>query len=511
MDWDLIRDWLDNPILVKHVRSRLRLQPLIAAIVVVQTLCLCIVWYGYQLNSFTSGVAFGLLMTLQAIILVVMGAAQVGTSVGGARGSGILDFHRVSPVSPAALTLGFFFGAPIREYVLFATTLPFSALCLAFGTPSVHGFVQLMIVLTGAAWLFHGLAIMLALLSRPRTSSRGVIGIVVFVLFFGGYAFVGLSRSATLVDYGLRLSFYGISLPWLAVVLIYLSAFLFFIYLACVRRMASERVHPLTKPQAIGAMATLAVLLLGGVWKRDEYEVLNVVTLYFLVIAAILLLAMVTPTQAEYFKGLWRARKQGLTHLPPWHDLSLNRVFLVITCAIVLATATIAWQSSPGPKLAGAGPLKSSFPLAIASGVLVAAYFGLALQFFLLRFGGRGRIYFGLFLFLAWILPLVAGTITLMASMPMGTEMWSQIVFSLSPVAGIGLPAYGVREADFAKAVQTASISPALLFTFVFNSLLIAAHRRAYKKFKTAALGQKPGPGTTEAQDLSRSDQSPDL
>jgi len=491
MDWERIVDWLDNPILVKHLRSRLRLQPLITAIVVVQVFCLCIAWYGYQLGRFATGGAFGLLMTLQTIILVIMGAGTVATAVGGARASGILDFHRVSPVSPAALALGFFFGAPIREYVLFATTLPLAALCLAYGTPSLHGFVQLMIVLIGAAWLFHGLAIMNALISKPRTSSRGVIGIVIFVLFFGSYAFLGLSRSAALVDLGLRLSFYGISLPWLAVVLIYLSALLFFIYLACVRRMTSDRIHPMTKPQATAAMATLSILMLGGIWKRDEYEVLNVTTLYILVIAALVLLAMVTPTQAEYVKGLWRARKLGRSHLPPWDDLSLNRVFLVIACTIVLVTATIAWQASPVPGFGGAGPVTPAFPLAIACGVLVVAYIGLALQFFLLRFGARGLMYFSLFLFLAWILPLVAGTITLMASSPMSNSHPSQIVYSLSPVAGLGMTAYG-SEPDLAKGIQAATITPALLFTFVFNSLLIAARRRVYKAFVTASQGQKP-------------------
>jgi hypothetical protein len=42
MDWQRVLDWFDNPILVKHTRSRLRKQPLLTAIVVVQVLCLCI-------------------------------------------------------------------------------------------------------------------------------------------------------------------------------------------------------------------------------------------------------------------------------------------------------------------------------------------------------------------------------------------------------------------------------------------------------------------------------------
>src|ERR1700722_233867 len=160
MNWDRLYVWLDNPILVKHIRSRLRKQPLAAAMVVVFVFCICIAWAGIQLQSLASGGTFGLLLGLQSVILIVMGATQVGSAVGAARASGILDFHRVSPLTPTELTLGFFFGAPIREYVLFACTLSFVALFLAFGVPSVHSFIQLVIFMVAIAWVFHGLALL---------------------------------------------------------------------------------------------------------------------------------------------------------------------------------------------------------------------------------------------------------------------------------------------------------------------------------------------------------------
>jgi hypothetical protein len=461
----------------------------------VQVLCLCIAWSGYELDTFVSGGAFMLLLGLQAVILVIMGAAQVGAAVGGAHASGILDFHRVSPLSPTALVLGFFFGAPIREYVLFATTLPWAPLYLAVGTPSVHGFVQLMIATIAAAWLFHGLALMNGLFSRRRSGMRDVPRMIALVYVLTTAATMGVNSSVKLVDMGLRLSFFGVSLPWLAVVLIYLSVLLYFIYLACVRKMASERIHALSKPQAVAAMAALSVLVLGGIWKQDHYEILLIVTLYTLVVAAVLLLATVTPSQAEYVKGLWRARKRGRSHLPPWDDLSLNRVFLVIVCAIALVTATFAWQASPTPNVPGAGPVMTAFPLAIACGVLVVAYFGLALQFFRLRFGGRGLMYFGLFLFLAWILPLVAGTIGFIASMSVESDPTGQTITALSPVAGLGMMAAGASQPENSTRIQAATITPALLFTFVFNSLLIAARHRVYKAFVILAARQNLGKG----------------
>ena len=52
MNYDLLTGWIDNPIFIKHVRSRLRRQPLAAGVVVVVVLCMCIVWAGYENDAF---------------------------------------------------------------------------------------------------------------------------------------------------------------------------------------------------------------------------------------------------------------------------------------------------------------------------------------------------------------------------------------------------------------------------------------------------------------------------
>ena len=133
--------------------------------------------------------------------------------------------------------------------------------------------------------------------------------------------------------------------------------------------------------------------------------------------------------------------------------------------------------------------LPGSFSLAIAAGVLVVAYFGLAHQYFALRFGRRSQIYFPLFLFFAWLMPLVAGTIAGIAAMSSGpdSDQASQVLFSLSPVVGIGALAGVGRAGPSSTLIHGAAITPALLFTFAFNSLLVAARRRAYREFLAAA------------------------
>ena len=131
-------------------------------------LCLCIVWAGYQLNSFMSGGTFGLLFA-PGVSWSIMGAAQVGLAVSGARASGILDFHRVSPMTPTELTLGFFFGAPIREYVLFAA--PCRSRRSAWPSdpepPRVRPAHDLVFT---TAWTFHGLALLNGLISKAKAN-----------------------------------------------------------------------------------------------------------------------------------------------------------------------------------------------------------------------------------------------------------------------------------------------------------------------------------------------------
>jgi len=491
MDWDRLVDWLDNPILVKHARSRLRRQPFVSSLVVVQILCLCIVWAGYQLNIFNTGGAFELVVLLQGIILIVMGGAQVSAAVNGARASGVLDFHRVSPLSPAELTLGFFFGAPIREYILFASTLPYAAICLAIGAPTFRGFVQVVILLLTTAWILQGLALLNALIFKPRANTRGAVGLVVFfvILFLNLLRIGRFAPSAVLFDGDLRSDFFGFSLPWLAVVLFFEAPLLFFIFIAAARKMDSERLHPFTKSQALAALAILGFLTLGAIWRQDSYDVLQVSALYVMVIIAILLTITVTPSRAEYQKGLWRARKAGRTHLPWWDDLALNRVSLFIACFLVLLSANIAWsQSGKEPRFVS-NSMAAAIPLAIATGVLVVAYFGLALQFFLLRYGARAKIYFGLFLFIAWLVPLVAGTILAAATSPMVDEAGSQALLSLSPVMGIGMIASATRTRSVTAATvaQAAAITPPLFFAFLFNTLLIAARRRTHMAFQASA------------------------
>ncbi len=488
---DDIRRFFSNPILVKHARSRLRPQSAFSALAVVIMLNLCLAFAGYQLDWYQHGYVAGGIMAMQIVILGIMGSAQVNAAVNGARASGVLDFHRVTPMSPRELMFGFFLGAPIREYALFASTIPFTIFCMAFGIPTFRGIVQLMLLVLISAWILHAISMISALISNSKNPSGNALGMIVFLLFFFAYIVLGATQSVYAVESEYRLRFFGIPLPWLPVILLYEVPMLFFLLLAATRKIESQRLHSLSKPQAIAAMLTFAMLTLGGIWRQENYQYFQIASLYLLVVPALLLGTMIVPSQAEYIKGLHRAQKQGQPRLPWWNDLSVSVPGLMILPAIVLVAGTVVdtiATGTPDPQF-GAPGSSNAYSLALAAAVLTVAYHAFGLQYYHLRFGRRAPVYFSLFLFVAWLLPILGGWILAASETGQNSERMAAPIFALSPVAGIGM-IYAIQR-EFAFPVQAAALTSILLFAFGFAHLLVGARRRIIMGF-VASLAERP-------------------
>ena len=532
---------VDNPLLVKHVRSRLRLAQVLPTAAVVVVLGACSVWAGESIPWIGSTSAVTMLLGLQILALTFGGSNQINTSLGGARESGILDFHRVSPVPPSLVALGFFLGAPIREYALVALTLPFafySAFQIDAEDPlrGVFWLEQLEVALLLTTWNFHATA-MIGCLTRkkPRGSVQGIIVAVVFLLIFGYLGSFGLYFGVRwLIEGDRRLNFFGFMIPWLAWVVIYELPLLGFLGLAVARKMRAERAHSYAKPQALAALTTLAVLGVGGLWNVSRLmpngppfeptlsDLITIAAVYVLALAAMILTVTITPDSGEYLKGVRRARREGGRRPSPWLDAGSNRVALFALCAIVLAGATAVvnvigrehhsallnpqfWANNP--ELLNAANLSDKAWLAsrqamisrpIAIGVLTVAYVGLALQFFSLRTRKSGAVLTSLFLFVVWLVPLVAGSV-IGTSAP-GNSPFALVILALSPLPGIGLSS-GLGHPPSADAIQLAALAPPIAFAFIFNYLLVITQRKLDRSFqaneqekeKVAAEGELTG------------------
>jgi hypothetical protein len=479
---------LDNPILTKHMRSRLRRAQVVPWIVVVVVLSATAAWAGEALRWFGPVYALGALLFIQMLILGFSGAQVIGATVGGARQSGIMEFHRVSPLPPLWMAVGFFLGGPIREYVLFACTIPFVIWSAARGPAGFLGLIQLEIALLLAIWALHAVSLLGSLVTnKPRGVVKGGgIGALIFILMFVGRPLMLLMgyASGSLQTESVHLEFFGVQLPWLPFVLLYEIPIIGFVFTAAARKMQSDRAHAFSKPLDLACMATLTLLAVGGSWSIKQLPYLTVGLTYVMVLLAAFLIPTITPGRTEYIRGVRRALRHGRHRPSPWTDAGTNSYAVFGLCAIVLIGATAAWEVIEGRVHGDRGVYSQT----IAIGVFVVAYVGLGLQYFALRASkpGVGQTWFVLFLFLVWLVPVIAGAV---ATGTLSTSEPGLAVMAISPLAGIAL-SVGIGQPQNADVVRLAAIAPAVTFACIFNFLLVALQRKIDLSVRTGESKQ---------------------
>lgn len=523
----------DNPILIKHVRSRLRPETTVGWVLIVLVLAICIVWAGETYSWIGSRNAVSLMLGLQLLALTFGGANQLNTSLGGVRETGLIDFHRVAPLPPSLVALGFFLGAPIREYLLAALTLPlaaYSAAQVESGEPG-KGLVwlaQLEVALLMITWLVHALTMLGCMTrSKPRGSVLGAIAMVILVFYLGYVGLFGIFfGSRWLLEEQLKLNLFGYMVPWLAWLLMVGLPILGFLGLAIARKMGAERAHAYTKRQALACMATLTTLTVGGLWDLARHlppvppfeptvvDVIMLTAVYVLAILTMVLAVTITPSADEYVKGLRRAARAGQRRSSPWSDAGSNRLALFALCALALVGATVVvhgigrqpffeypgntmWVNDPraidtttltDARWVAMRKAALSRPIAIA--VLTAAYFGLGYQFFSLRTRTSGAVLTALFLFFAWLVPLLVGAIVGISGTTSARDL---AIFALSPLFGIALSS-GLGKPPGVETIQLAALAPPLTFAFLLNYLLVVTQRKIDRRLQSQAKGADSPP-----------------
>lgn len=421
----------DNPIIVKHLRSRLRRAKVLPEAIAIVCLCGALTWIalanaggGPEANGFLAGVTISsTLWCLLAIVLVLLGSEQVGSAVSIARESGILDFHRISPIPPSSVAVGFFLGAPIREYCYAAIILPFLAITAAVARSSVGSFLDLLATLLVVAWLIHASQLLAALVSRrPRTSARSLTLLLVVAAIAARSA--GGGWLATLESP----TFFGAPLPRWAFLALHGGAATLFLLVGATRQIRDQRSPLLSKWQAVACMTTVATLAIGCLWNAEQRPALAAL-LPVVVIAGIVLCIPIAVTQGEYLKGIRRARREGLRAEPLMADTAASGWTVVGLCLVVTAAAAIL-------KVRTAGDARA-WGSAWAVGMLTIAAYGLALQFFRLRSGTRGDTTCHLVLFLAWVMPLPIAAALSSSGL---TDPISSLIWRASPWVGMFEP-----------------------------------------------------------------------
>lgn len=426
------------------------------------------------------------MLILQGVILFVFGTAQVAGGMTAERDEGVIDYQRLIPMSPLSKVIGYVFGLPVREYVMFITTLPFAAWLFWKGQVKPTVWLQLYTALFSSGLLYHFTGLLTGTVARNRRwAFLASIGLVFclytvipqlakFGLVFFKYLTITPVVQECLPDmlpediagplrtfrrFVPMVKFFGLDFSELVFTLFsQLALILTFIIMLC-RRWKRAESHLLGKIWATGFFIWIQILLLGNALplveggdlfpsralrngimniaggpvepQPMEAVVMSGVYGLFTLLLIFLLGGIITPTPENQIKGWRRARKQGRSSLPFLSDAATSFWFV-----IVMAVA-----GAGGWFLFTRGVVESVwFPGQVVSmktfGYFVAVMLtcGLSFQLLLEAWGGRVVTLMAIFV---GVVPIMIGAVLI----PVGDHMYPAVAWLLS-ISPLSTPIY---------------------------------------------------------------------
>ena len=481
-----------NPIFRRYCRSRLRIRGLTISLLITVLLAGFIVAFVNALGArgvFTPADAARAavipLLVIQGVILFILGTAQVAGGMTAERDEGVIDYQRLIPMSPLSKVLGYLFGLPIREYVMFLATVPFTAWALWRGEVSWQTWLPLYTVVFTSALLYHFTGLLTGTVARNRRWAFLASIAIVFCLYtvipqlanFGLVFFKYLTvqpvfeeclpgllpevaGAAVRLTQRLAPTVKFFNLDFSEVVFTLFSQgglILTFVIMLC-RKWRRAESHLLGKVWAVGFFVWIQILLLGNSlplievgrifpsraimrfvpniradWAPKPVEAVSMSGIYGLISLLILfvLAGIITPSAHRQIQGWRKARKLGASKLPALSD-SATSFWAVALMAIaggvswfIFTEALIESRWYPGHEV-------TTSTLLFFIGVMLGA--GVGYQALLELKGGRTV---ALAAILGGAVPLMAGTVLGLVSDRLSpVAAW---IIGMSPVS---LPVY---------------------------------------------------------------------
>lgn len=152
---------------------------------------------GPQTYAQVDGVWLIIMTVAQCVFLLLLGPSAIRRAVQRDFDSGMIESHRLSPMSNLKIILGYMTGAPIQAVMLYAVSLLFGSYFAVRYALSLGLGVTIGLRATLAGWYFTQgcmlvLAVMISafvLLTALATRGKGnVVGVAVLIGVFGGWA-----------------------------------------------------------------------------------------------------------------------------------------------------------------------------------------------------------------------------------------------------------------------------------------------------------------------------------
>jgi hypothetical protein len=398
-----LRLW-DNPLIVRGVRTRLRLPLLVSwgIVTIVASMFLYILVSGNAIRfdnvtpEEAARDAIPALLIMQGLILMVLGTGAVAGGMARERTYRLLDYQRLTPMTPSAKIVGLLLGLPIREYFMFAVSLPFVFYAAHKGGMSLGVLVQFYIVFVSSAIVYHmtGLAAGM-IVDKPwqaGTLSQGLV-IVLYVALpqvsnFGFTFFEHLT--ARPVFYGLvnqhlmpdgiegavqgllqdpryqTVPFFGMMLPPLLFSLAVQGFAILTLFVMVYRKWRSEKRLSFSKGYALLFYAVIQLFLVGSVLPfiqndtlfaqlvkayveidnvgQPEQTFIFAILLITLVVsgcAAVLTLFLSTPNWYQSLAGYRRVIRKGKSVLR-WDDDAASGLSVAVGCLLMASLSFFA-------------------------------------------------------------------------------------------------------------------------------------------------------------------------
>ncbi len=124
------------------------------------------------------------LLLLQALILFVIGTGQVAGGMTAERDEGMVDYQRLTPMTPLAKVLGYLLGLPVREWFLFLATLPFTVLALWRGKVPFDAWGPVALIFFTSVILYHLTGLTTGTVLKSRRWAFLLCMVLIFLLYF---------------------------------------------------------------------------------------------------------------------------------------------------------------------------------------------------------------------------------------------------------------------------------------------------------------------------------------
>ncbi|MEJ6728523.1 MAG: hypothetical protein QNK83_05080 [Akkermansiaceae bacterium] len=473
-----------NPIVRRYARSRLRPVGAFSSLLVFLMIAGFIFFLARQASMSRGGMEIVdaartpilPLLVLQGIILFMLGTGQVAGAMTAEADEGVLEYQRLAPMTPLAKVTGYLFGLPVREWVIFLATMPFSIFSMWQGQVPLGIALQLYLVFIGAGILYHLTGLLAGtVMKNRRWAFLGSIGLI-FVLYtilpqiakFGlvylkyltirpvveeFFPFLIERRAGSLVETLQELAptarFFGMNLPQSAFTLLSQGVLILVMMTMLWRRWRRNESHLLGKVGAVGFFAWVQVALLGNAlpliesgelfpsrefgrrfgrftgtneynWQPEEWEIFMMIGAFGLV-SLMLIWAMsflIIPDEEGQVRGWRRARKLGRDELSPLSDPATATPWVLAMVAIgsvgwfIFARDLVNSRWFPEFVLSPSTPIALTMVL-FTGGILVQAILET-----------KGRKFTALFILLGGVLPLMLGMIVGMKDELLPASVW---------------------------------------------------------------------------------------